>query len=137
MSAVVTPAQANGSDLRSTVSIELTGAADAPATPGPVQVTLRATPVDATAGAVTPVETTLSVLVRPPVRVAGAHRTRAGPARLHVNELVFKFMWEQAESVIRWASWAEKQVAGWPDDIVQPAGPEVGDFLREAAATAG
>ena len=33
------------------------------------------------------------------------------PDRLHVNELVFKFMWEQTETVIRWATWAEEHVA--------------------------
>jgi DNA-binding PadR family transcriptional regulator len=52
------------------------------------------------------------------------------PDRRHVNELVMRFMWEQTETVIRWADWAEEQVAGWPEDIRLPAGPEVGEFLR-------
>jgi PadR family transcriptional regulator AphA len=56
------------------------------------------------------------------------------PDRRHVNELVMKFMWEQNETVLRWAGWAEQQVAGWPEDIGRPAGPEVGEFLRAAAA---
>ena len=43
------PAQANGSDLRTPVTITLTGAPNAPPA-GPVSVTLRATPVDSTAG---------------------------------------------------------------------------------------
>ena len=55
------------------------------------------------------------------------------PDRLHVNELVFKFMWEQAETVIRWASWAEEHVARWPEDISGPAAPETGAVLREVA----
>jgi len=55
------------------------------------------------------------------------------PDRLHVNELVMKFMWEQTETVIRWAEWAENQVAGWPEDIQLPAGPQVGDFLQTAS----
>ena len=55
------------------------------------------------------------------------------PDRLHVNELVFKFMWEQTETAIRWATWAEQQVAGWPNDIARPAGPKAGTILREAA----
>jgi PadR family transcriptional regulator, regulatory protein AphA len=55
------------------------------------------------------------------------------PDRLHVNELVTKFMWEQTETVIRWAEWAEDQVAGWPDAISRPDGPEVGAFLRAAS----
>jgi PadR family transcriptional regulator AphA len=55
------------------------------------------------------------------------------PERRHVNELVMKFMWEQNETVIRWAEWAEDQVSRWPADIRLPDGPEVGDFLRAAA----
>jgi PadR family transcriptional regulator AphA len=55
------------------------------------------------------------------------------PDRLHVNELVFKFMWEQTETVIRWATWAEEQVARWPDDIAGPTAPETGALLRQAA----
>jgi PadR family transcriptional regulator, regulatory protein AphA len=57
------------------------------------------------------------------------------PNRRHVNELVMKFMWEQNETVIRWAEWAEDQVSRWPEDITLPAGAEVGDFLRAASAT--
>ncbi len=56
------------------------------------------------------------------------------PERLHVNELVFKFMWEQAQTVIRWASWAEEQVTTWPDDIARAEDSGAGDFLRQAAA---
>jgi DNA-binding PadR family transcriptional regulator len=56
------------------------------------------------------------------------------PDRLHVNELVFKFMWEQTETVIRWATWAEREVAGWPDDIARADALEAGAFVREAGA---
>jgi PadR family transcriptional regulator, regulatory protein AphA len=55
------------------------------------------------------------------------------PDRLHVNSLVFKFTWEQTETVIRWATWAEHEVASWPDNITRPAGPNAGKILREAA----
>ena len=55
------------------------------------------------------------------------------PDRLHVNELVFKFMWEQTETVIRWATWAEGRVASWPADIDGPTAPETGALLRQAA----
>ncbi|MDQ6805333.1 MAG: PadR family transcriptional regulator [Actinomycetota bacterium] len=55
------------------------------------------------------------------------------PDRLHVNSLVFKFMWEQTEAVIEWAAWAEDEVASWPQDITRPTGPHVPDVLREAA----
>jgi PadR family transcriptional regulator AphA len=50
-----------------------------------------------------------------------------------VNELVFKFMWEQTETVIRWATWAEEHVASWPDDIDGPTAQETGALLRQAA----
>jgi PadR family transcriptional regulator AphA len=56
------------------------------------------------------------------------------PDRLHVNELVFKFMWEQTETVICWATWAEQQVARWPDDIARADGLKAGATLRKAAA---
>jgi DNA-binding PadR family transcriptional regulator len=56
------------------------------------------------------------------------------PHRLHVNELVFRFMWEQTETVIRWASWAQDRVAGWPDDLVRPQGDEIGSVLRAVGA---
>ena len=55
------------------------------------------------------------------------------PDRLHINELVFKFMWEQTETVIRWATWAEREVAGWPDNIARAEALEAGGFLRKAA----
>jgi PadR family transcriptional regulator, regulatory protein AphA len=55
------------------------------------------------------------------------------PDRLHVNALVFKFMWEQTEALTRWVEWAEKEVAGWPEDVSPPMGPEVAAVLRAAA----
>jgi PadR family transcriptional regulator, regulatory protein AphA len=55
------------------------------------------------------------------------------PSRLHLNMLVFKFMWDQTETLINWANWAERQVAAWPDDITRPPGPEAETILREAA----
>ena len=60
------------------------------------------------------------------------------PERLHVNTLVFKFMWEQVEALLRWVAWAEKEVASWPEDISQPVESEVTTaVLRDAAASAG
>jgi len=76
-------------------------------------------------------------------RVRAEHRALAAdlllpttrfPDRRHVNELVMKFMWEQNETVLRWAAWAEEQVERWPDDIRLPGGPHVGDFLRAVSA---
>jgi hypothetical protein len=55
------------------------------------------------------------------------------PERLHVNALVFKFMWEQADLLRRWAVWAEDDVSGWPGDVAKPAGDAAANVLREAA----
>ncbi len=56
------------------------------------------------------------------------------PERLHVNALVFKFMWEQVEMVSRWGAWAEKEVARWPQDGSPPEARHAITALREAAA---
>jgi DNA-binding PadR family transcriptional regulator len=48
------------------------------------------------------------------------------PQRIHVSALVFKFLAEQSEAVLRWTRWAEEQVESWPDglDVAQvPDGP--------------
>lgn len=57
------------------------------------------------------------------------------PDRLHVNSLVFKFMWDQTETVLRWATWAEHEVTSWPDDITRPPDPAPTHALNQAAAT--
>jgi DNA-binding PadR family transcriptional regulator len=57
------------------------------------------------------------------------------PDRLHLNALVFQYMWDQTETITRWATWAEQQVASWPDDITHPTGPDAETTLRKAAAT--
>jgi hypothetical protein len=43
-------------------------------------------------------------------------------------------MWEQTETVIRWATWAEQEVARWPDDIASADGLKAGATLRRVAA---
>jgi DNA-binding PadR family transcriptional regulator len=69
------------------------------------------------------------------VSLAGDLASTGGPFpdRLHVNELVLGFMWEQTETVIRWASWAEREVEAWPDTIASAARLEAGDTLRGVA----
>ncbi len=57
------------------------------------------------------------------------------PQRLHVNSLVFKFMWEQTEMLLRWIAWAEHEVADWPDDVSRPREREITTVLREAAGS--
>jgi PadR family transcriptional regulator AphA len=56
------------------------------------------------------------------------------PERLHVNALVFKFMWEQAEALARWTAWAEHEVRAWPEDASKPVNSAVVSVLREAAS---
>jgi PadR family transcriptional regulator AphA len=59
------------------------------------------------------------------------------PERLHVNALVFKFMWEQVEMLARWAAWAEREVTSWPDDVSQPKEATVMTVLPDAVAASG
>jgi PadR family transcriptional regulator AphA len=59
------------------------------------------------------------------------------PDRVHVNALVFKFMWEQTEMVMRWADWAEQEAATWPEDISRAPGLGVPSALREAVGFSG
>ena len=56
------------------------------------------------------------------------------PDRLHVNELVFRFMWQQTDTVIQWATWAEQHVADWPQDITRADRTGAGTVLRQAAS---
>jgi len=58
------------------------------------------------------------------------------PDRLHVNALVYKFIWHQTEALIDWARWAEQQVVSWPQDISRPADPSLGAIFRETAPIA-
>ena len=37
------------------------------------------------------------------------------PERVHVNSLIFRWVWEHAETNIRWAEWAIEQVEQWPE----------------------
>ncbi len=57
------------------------------------------------------------------------------PERLHVNALVLAFLWEHSEAVLRWLSWAEQEVASWPDDASRPTGGESPAILRQAASS--
>lgn len=57
------------------------------------------------------------------------------PDRLHLNAIVFQFMWDQTETITRWATWAERQVANWPEDITHPSGSGAQTTLHKAAAS--
>jgi hypothetical protein len=42
-------------------------------------------------------------------------------------------MWDQTESILRWVSQANEQVADWPEDLTTPPGPAARAALHEAA----
>jgi PadR family transcriptional regulator, regulatory protein AphA len=37
------------------------------------------------------------------------------PERVHINALIFRWIWEQADANARWAAWAIAQVESWPN----------------------
>jgi PadR family transcriptional regulator AphA len=37
------------------------------------------------------------------------------PARLHVNAVMWRFLWEQHQAIARWAAWADAEIRQWPD----------------------
>ena len=43
------------------------------------------------------------------------------PERLHVNALVFDFMWRYTQAVREWAQWARGQIERWDGVGDQPA----------------
>jgi DNA-binding PadR family transcriptional regulator len=54
------------------------------------------------------------------------------PERIHVNALLFRWLWEQAETNARWAEWAMQEVESWPD-ATAPADHEASlEIFREA-----
>jgi PadR family transcriptional regulator AphA len=55
------------------------------------------------------------------------------PNRLHLNALVFRFMWDQTETIINWATWAEQQVADWPENLTRPPRQKTETILQRAA----
>ena len=53
------------------------------------------------------------------------------PPRLPVNALVFEFMWEHWDMVLRWVQWAHEQVSRWPNDMSpRLATPMTGPFRK-------
>jgi PadR family transcriptional regulator, regulatory protein AphA len=45
------------------------------------------------------------------------------PERVHVNSLIFRWIWEYAETNARWAQWAIEYVETWPE-VSEPADRE-------------
>jgi DNA-binding PadR family transcriptional regulator len=48
------------------------------------------------------------------------------PQRLHVQALIFGYLWEYFHALARWARWAAREVEGWPDTSDGPRGAEAG-----------
>lgn len=42
-------------------------------------------------------------------------------ARLHVNAVMWRFLWEQHQAIARWAAWADAEIRAWPDTSDTPA----------------
>jgi PadR family transcriptional regulator AphA len=55
-------------------------------------------------------------------RIAEQYVTDDGlPPRLHVNTVMWRFLWEQHQAIARWAAWAEAEIRQWADTDDTPA----------------
>jgi PadR family transcriptional regulator AphA len=43
------------------------------------------------------------------------------PARLHINAVMWRFLWEQHQAIARWAAWADDEIRHWPGTEDTPA----------------
>jgi hypothetical protein len=60
------------------------------------------------------------------------------PHRLHVNAVMWRFLWEQHQAMARWAAWAQEEISAWPDTADTPANRERGRAaLRDGLALYG
>jgi PadR family transcriptional regulator AphA len=60
------------------------------------------------------------------------------PQRLHVNAVMWRFLWEYHQGIARWAAWAHQEISQWPDTADSPASRERGrNALREGLAAYG
>ena len=41
--------------------------------------------------------------------------------RLHINAVMWRFLWEQHQAIARWAEWADEEVRRWPTTDDTPA----------------
>jgi DNA-binding PadR family transcriptional regulator len=48
------------------------------------------------------------------------------PHRLHVNAVMWRFLWEQHQAIARWSAWAQEEISAWPDTADTPANRERG-----------
>lgn len=57
-------------------------------------------------------------------------RTGGTLPRLPVNALVFEFLWEHWDMVLRWVQWAHEQVSQWPEKMNTRTAFSAGDRQR-------
>lgn len=60
------------------------------------------------------------------------------PARVHLNVVAYRLLWDTAETEVGWAAWAIDQVQRWSDDLRTPSDRQAHlDVLDEALARGG
>jgi len=69
-------------------------------------------------------------------RVADQYiEAEALPSRLHVNAVMWRFLWEQHQAIARWAAWADNEIRQWPNTGDSPALRRRGrNLLRQSLA---
>ena len=70
--------------------------------------------------------------------LARAHAAPDGPLpeRLHINAVLWRFLWEQHRAMAAWAHWAQQEIEGWPSTADSPQLRERGRGILRAALTA-
>jgi len=56
----------------------------------------------------------------------------AAGERLPYSGLMWRFLWDFQQTVLRWARWAREEVAAWPEDLSQL--DAAAEFARIVAA---
>ena len=60
------------------------------------------------------------------------------PARVHINVVAYRLLWDTTETEASWAAWAIDQVERWSDDLNTPPNRQTAlDVLDEALASGG
>jgi len=78
-------------------------------------------------GSTTVVCSTRTRVSRPPSLIVGLKLAARALAEVGATRVVL--------TLLRWVTWAEQEVAHWPDDASEPTEREVVTALREAAAS--
>lgn len=59
------------------------------------------------------------------------------PERLHINAVMWRYLWEMHSAAARWAEWARQEIESWPDTSDRPEGRTGGlQVLRETLSEA-